>query len=388
MRERKSITRATKDKVKDKFKNKCSVCGISGDNTKLNISHIMPYAYGGDSNEDNLLLICPNCHANMDLGPREIEYVQFLNEILSNSGLFDEIKTEALVGNGTRARIDLLAKVNNGSMSEAIIIECKSYRAISKRMSSQVVEKLTYYQKEYGNSRLVFSLPARLPDFIKNELVNHGIEVWDIDFLVSKYLKEIKFSRDSYFKKLFLAVAVQSDHPRELELLDRLKSYKPGRKDCYLYQSLVGDILEHIFSPPLNKPLPELSDKIKANRRDFIMPNYSSEGFWYYIREKYSADYIVVDAKNYSRKVKKNDVLQIANYLKPHGVGKFGLIFSRNGGDATGCEHTLREQWMVHEKMIIVLDDNDVEAMLKTVSAGGRADEIISRKIEEFRLSM
>ncbi|MCX0450289.1 hypothetical protein, partial [Aeromonas veronii] len=156
----------------------------------------------------------------------------------------------------------------------------------------------------------------------------------------------------------FLAVAVQSDHPRELELLDRLKSYKPGRKDCYLYQSLVGDILEHIFSPPLNKPLPELSDKIKANRRDFIMPNYSSEGFWYYIREKYSADYIVVDAKNYSRKVKKNDVLQIANYLKPHGVGKFGLIFSRNGGDATGCEHTLREQWMVHEKMIIVLDDN------------------------------
>lgn len=146
--------------------------------------------------------------------------------------------------------------------------------------------------------------------------------------------------------------------------------------------------LNTYFSPPLNKPLPELSDKVKANRRDFIMPNYAAEGFWHYIRDKYSADYIVVDAKNYSRKVKKNDVLQIANYLKPHGVGKFALIFSRNGGDSAGCEHTLREQWMVHEKMIIVLDDNDVEAMLTIVSGGGSADEVISRKIEEFRLSM
>lgn len=388
MNEIRPISVATKKKLHEKSNNMCSICGISGDGTNLNISHIVPKSYGGDSIEDNLLLMCANCHAKMDSGPREIEYIYFLNEVLSESGKFDEIQIEALLGNGARARADILAKTNAGSKCEAIIIECKSQRAISKRMSVMVVEQLNHYQKEYGKSKLVFSLPARLPPFIKDEIESHGIEVWDIDFLVSNYLNEIKRSKNTYFKALFLAVAGQPGHPRELKLLDRLKSYAPGRKDCYLYQELVGDILEHVFSPPLNKPLPELSDKVKANRRDFIMPNYASEGFWHYIRGKYSADYIVIDAKNYSRKVKKNDVLQIANYLKPHGVGKFGLIFSRNGGDTTGCEHTLREQWMVHEKMIIVLDDNDVEAMLTTVSAGGSADEILSRKIEEFRLSM
>lgn len=65
----------------------------------------------------------------------------------------------------------------------------------------------------------------------------------------------------------------------------------------------------------------------------------------------------------------------------------FGLIFSRNGGDSRGCEQTLREQWMVHNKMIVVLDDEDVENILIS-STVSDATDVIGRKIEEFRLSM
>ena len=67
------------------------------------------------------------------------------------------------------------------------------------------------------------------------------------------------------------------------------------------------------------------------------------QGFWAFIRDKYRVDYVVVDAKNHSRKIKKNDVLRIANYLKPHGVGLLSLILSRIGGDSAGCEHTQRQ---------------------------------------------
>ena len=55
---------------------------------------------------------------------------------------------------------------------------------------------------------------------------------------------------------------------------------------------------------------------IYVNRRDFIIPNYSEEGFLRYLRSRYSADYIVVDAKNYTHKITRKDALQIANYLK------------------------------------------------------------------------
>ena len=138
----------------------------------------------------------------------------------------------------------------------------------------------------------------------------------------------------------------------------------------------------------LNKPISELSDKPKVNRRDFILPNYAESGFWAFLRAKYQADYIVVDAKNYSKRVGKSEILQIANYLKPHGAGLFGLICSRHGGDESGCEHTLREQWLVHQKLILVLNDEDLSAMLRVKSEGRGAEEILATKIEAFRLSM
>jgi len=101
----------------------------------------------------------------------------------------------------------------------------------------------------------------------------------------------------------------------------------------------------------------------------------------------YGADYIVVDAKNYKNAVSKTQVLQIANYLKPHGAGLFGVIVSRNGVDRGG-ELTIREQWMANRKMIIVLTDSDMEAMLLAASSGGQPDKVIGQVIQDFRLSM
>ena len=192
-----------------------------------------------------------------------------------------------------------------------------------------------------------------------------------------------------YYKALFFARSIRPPKPtKEQALISSLASCNPGKADWNVYQTLVGDILECIFTPPLGKPIPELSDKVRANRRDFIMPGYTEKGFWAFMREKYEADYIVIDAKNYSRKVRKSDVLQIANYLKTHGAGLFGMIISRKGGDASGCEHTLREQWLVHRKLILVLDDDDVREMLTAKSDGRAPEEILGQKIEHFRLSM
>jgi hypothetical protein len=74
--------------------------------------------------------------------------------------------------------------------------------------------------------------------------------------------------------------------------------------------------LEYLFTPPLAKPIPELTDKDKVNRRDFILPNYTENGFWAFLREKYTTDYIVIDAKNHRGKIKKNEVLQIISATK------------------------------------------------------------------------
>ena len=368
--------------IVDKHNNTCAMCSISGEKFPLELASIMPLHQGGSMTEDNFLLLCPKCHRYMDMGPKEIEFVNFLYQVLKATDLNQNIQLEAIIGESRRARADILIE---NDKKEIILIECKSNKAITRSHSSKIIEQILEYEKLIGKCKKVLAIPGRLPSEIRKNVESHGIEVWDADYIVKNYKVAIQKADSSYFKMLLTAISGEKEVSRDQEILNKLKACKPGREDCYLYQSLVGEIIEELFCPPLDKPIQENSDFTKSNRRDFIVPNYATDGFWSFLREKYSADYVVVDAKNYSRKVKKNDILQISNYLKPHGAGLFGIIFSRKGGDSAGCLHTIREQWMVHQKLILVLDDTDVENML--VSSGG-AEDIIGAKIEEFRLSM
>jgi hypothetical protein len=117
------------------------------------------------------------------------------------------------------------------------------------------------------------------------------------------------------------------------------------------------------------------------------LPNYANDGFWAFLRGRYGADHVVVDAKNYTDEVKKNEVLQLANYLSLRGPGHFGIIVTRKGGDNSALV-TRREQWIMYGKLILVLNDDDIKQMLESKDASDEADLLIRQKIEDFRLSI
>ncbi len=380
---------ALRKKLLEKYNHACVSCGIKNEDIPLEIAHIFPLVSGGETTEDNLILLCPNCHRTFDRQPREQEFVSFLAELLKLHPDFSDIQQEPLLGSVTRYRADILVQSQSRSISEKLLIECKSHRILTSTHINKVIAQLNNYKDVYGDCRLILAVPATLKARDIYDLRVANVELWDLNYIANHFSKQINEANPSYFKAFFLAQILRSTKTtREQELLNSLSACKRGKTDWHVYQSLVGDILEHLFTPPLGKPIPELSDRVKANRRDFIMPNYVDKGFWAFIRGKYGADYIVIDAKNYTRKVKKSEVLQVANYLKPHGAGLFGMIFSRIGGDSSGCEHTLREQWLVHQKVILVLDDDDVKEMLIARSDGRAPEDILSQKIERFRLSM
>ncbi|MCW3158599.1 hypothetical protein [Micropruina sonneratiae] len=132
-------------------------------------------------------------------------------------------------------------------------------------------------------------------------------------------------------------------------------------------------------------PYTESPTRDGVNRRDIIIPNYASDGFWAHMLLFYSAHYIVVDAKNYVGAVKKREVLQLGNYLSQHGAGLFGMIACRTALDA-GAEITRRELWAFHRKMIVVLNDDDLIQMLVAHAGGSDPGDVIRQKIEDFRL--
>lgn len=385
---RRDITRL-RNLLLEKYNHTCVSCGISDEVVSLELAHIIPISSGGETSEENLTLLCLNCHYSFDRQPREYEFVSFLSELLRNNPSYKDVQQEPLLGIETRYRADLIVERLKQRKSETLLIECKSYLTTNTARVKNIIVQLQKYREVYGDCRLVLAIPASFQERDLLAFENSNIEVWDLSYIAHKFSKQLDDATPGYYKTLLLTyLARPSKVTREQELLSLLSSCVPGKADCYVYQSLVGDILEHLFTPPLGKPIPELSDKSLANRRDFIMPNYTDKGFWAFMREKYVADYIVIDAKNYTRKVRKSEVLQVANYLKLHGAGLFGLIVSRKGGDASGCEHTLREQWLVNQKMIIVLDDEDIIAMLMAKSDGRLPEDVLGQKIERFRLSM
>ncbi|WP_081280157.1 HNH endonuclease [Vibrio natriegens] len=380
------IATETKKKIIKKYDNECCFCRVSGNSVPLEFSLIKPFYQGGDTSEDNLILLCPNCHRMMESGVlKSREFIDALGETLSISGKYQTIEKSVVFGNSTRFEADLIAQKNVEGATKKILIECKSFQSMSKSLALKIIAKMKAMSNELLNAELVLAVHSRLTDEIRTLIESEGIHVWDIEYLALHYSKEINAISNPIMRIIIGSSSACLSNSQKL--LNKLKECAPGRRDCYVYQNLIGQIIEEAFCPPLLKPLGESCDFSQANRRDFVIPNYANEGFWAFLRKKYNADYIVVDAKNYTRKVKKSDVLQVANYLKPHGAGMFGLIFSRNGGDSRGCEQTLREQWMVHNKMIIVLDDQDVENILVS-STLNDATDVIGRKIEDFRLSM
>jgi hypothetical protein len=77
--------------------------------------------------------------------------------------------------------------------------------------------------------------------------------------------------------------------------------------------------------------------------------------------------------------------LQLANYLTRHGTGLVGVLLTRAGIDST-AQWVSREQWVLHDKLIIWLSDDDIKQMLLSRQTGSDPSELIQQRIEDFRL--
>ncbi|EHH1242335.1 HNH endonuclease [Vibrio parahaemolyticus] len=369
------------------------------------------------NNIANSIFVCPSCEAELTLvgnkvtkvnphfrarqkgghhpscqfyiAPREIEFTTFIQSLLSRHPKYNIEGVDRILGEKVFYRADLNVTRSTDRGNERLLIECKRLPPLGKRNAETMVLQVSSYLSFVNGYKGAICFPGTVSDNEKELFSNSEIELWDLDFLASEFGELLEAEDVGHYADILRTrVSELGQESIERKLMDDLQKCKSGRKYCYIYQDLVGEILNHLFSPPLISALPESSDLSNVNRRDFVFPNYVENGFWAVMRERYSADYIVVDAKNYTKKVGKKDVLQVANYLKDFGAGLFGIIVSRNGGDKAGCEVTLREQWVLHRKLILVLTDDDLIAMLRAKADGSEPERVLIVRIEQFRLSM
>lgn len=286
-------------------------------------------------------------------------------------------------------RPDFVARFGDGRVA---IVEVKWVMPATARRIDQTAAQLRSFRQAYlksasddsGPPELILAVPGVLAPEHVSQLRELGVDV----VLGGPQLKAAAPGLD--WSRVDTARRPVEDIGQlalARHLLAKLRLIPPGRPDWAVYQSTLRDLLAVLWCPPLESPLSEHANASGVNRRDIILPNYADSGMWQFLRDRYAADYIVVDAKNYVGKVKKAAVLQMANYLGARGTGLFGIIVCRNAGD-NSAEVTRREQWFQYEKLIIILNDNDLEQMVLSIGGDDGPAIVVRQKIEDFRLSI
>lgn len=317
----------------------------------------------------------------------EVALAQYLNELLDKATeRFRNSKLDAEIPNSDY-RIDIATERKNSEDWDKLFVEVKSLPTYIEDRLKNIIDDLKIYQQHLNTGKIVFAFPGILPQDDIEMLRAAGLEVWDRDYISEVFKEEIEKTPHLFFQAFFTKTTYTNEADDLIKELKSIRAEKKEKNEWPRYQKYIQKVLEYLFGPTLSSPISEHSDYFGVNRRDFILRNYAEAGFWAHIRNRYSADYIVVEAKNHSDPITKGEILQISNYLKVHGPGLFGLVFTRKGGD-DGSYYTCREIWAMDNKMVIVLNDDDLEKMITAKQNTDNPEEIVRQKIEEFRLSM
>lgn len=316
--------------------------------------------------------------------PLALAFEQFVSELIRRE-TGRQVVQEKRLNSGNL--VDIIA--SNDGPQDAMLVETKlTTPQTGSRLMDLAIRLRAYrsaYLKQYPRARVQVALAISgvLTHQYAKFFQTQEIAVWDgpllQDWATRNGMKEEAV-------RFLGAKGAKVDEPTPRAHLPSLQAIPPGQSNWLQYQKTCSAILEHLFCPPLERPYEEKSTEQGVNRRDIVMPNYATDGFWKFLRDRYQADFVVADAKNLSRDAGKGHLLQLANYLSPGGLGLFGMIVTRNGLDRTGM-FIQREQWLMNQKMIIVLNHRDIDQMLAAKAAfGDNSETLIRQKIEDFRL--
>lgn len=180
---------------------------------------------------------------------------------------------------------------------------------------------------------------------------------------------------------------VEPDDRTGSELCKKLSNVPAGRDGWSMYEVLCQQILEYLFSTELSAWRRQQSMDEGAGRYDLVCRIASSKGFWNFLTQHLNSRYAVFEFKNYSDEIRQGQVLTTEKYLFANGLRRFALIICRKGADPNAiraAQGAMREEG----KLILILDDQDICAMLHKRENGDDPSDYLFEKADDFLLEL
>ena len=167
----------------------------------------------------------------------------------------------------------------------------------------------------------------------------------------------------------------------------KLAGIPTGAADAAAYQQVVLEILNLLFSPDLIDGELEPRTLHGTERRDIVFTNDSDESFWTYVRTEHSGIFLMFEVKN-TEGLDNNHINQTATYLGDR-LGRLGFIVTRQPVERA---QQLKLFSVFNDsqprKVILVLTDDDLNAMLDMKCKGTSPMRHIQRLYRQFRTSV
>ncbi|MFJ4808187.1 hypothetical protein [Streptomyces longwoodensis] len=147
-------------------------------------------------------------------------------------------------------------------------------------------------------------------------------------------------------------------------LLDKVLNTPVGKAHADTYHRNVEALLSALFYPHLTSPRREFKIHGGMKRIDIAYVNESRHGFFYWLSQHYPAPFVFVECKNYGKELKNPEFDQLVGRFSP-SRGKFGIITHRGFGDKDKVLRSCRNSAHDDHGWMVVLDDNDLRALVE-----------------------
>jgi len=148
------------------------------------------------------------------------------------------------------------------------------------------------------------------------------------------------------------------------------------------FEKLMEEIFKYLFKSSFKAYFakPQFSEYEGHRKMDLVISNVNPiHEFWINRKKEEAAKRIIIDFKNYSRKITSSTIRSVTKYLHDK-KGNFAIIMSKKGMDDSGIKEQ-RIRYYDKNQLIIVLDQNDIIEMINYKINNQYPEEILERKI-------
>ncbi len=148
------------------------------------------------------------------------------------------------------------------------------------------------------------------------------------------------------------------------------------------FEKLMEEIFKYLFKSSFKVYFakPQFSEYEGHRKMDLVISNVNPiHEFWINRKKEEAAKRIIIDFKNYSRKITSSTIRSVTKYLHDK-KGNFAIIMSKKGMDDSGIKEQ-RIRYYDKNQLIIVLDQNDIIEMINYKINNQYPEEILERKI-------